>query len=196
MEKPKNVDEYISRHPKWGREIKILRELLNSLELSETIKWGSPVYTLDGSNVVGIAAFKNHMALWFYQGAFLKENTSLLHNAQEGKTKALRQIRFEVDSEFNPDLLRNYIEEAIKNQQEGKKVRFEAVKEDITPPELQKELDMNEDLGLAFHKLSPGKQREYATYIKEAKKAETKKERLGKIMPIINDGKGLNDKYR
>lgn len=196
MEKPTNVEEYIFRHPKWEREIQTLRKLLNSFELSETIKWGSPVYTLDGNNVVGIAAFKKHMALWFYQGALLKENTSLLHNAQEGKTKALRQIRFEEDSDINPDILRNYIKEAVRNQREGKKVKVEAEKELVIPQELKEALRMDGNLSSAFHKLSPGKQREYSTYIEQAKKAETKKKRLEKILPIIADGKGLNDKYR
>lgn len=196
MEKPTNVEEYISRYPKWEREIQTLRKLLNSFELSETIKWGTPVYTLEGNNVVEIAAFKKHMALWFYQGALLKENTSLLHNAQEGKTKALRQIRFEEDQEINPDLLRNYIKEAVRNQREGKKVKVKAVKELVIPQELKEALKMDENLGSAFHKLSPGRQREYSTYIEEAKKAETKKKRLEKILPMIADGKGLNDKYR
>ena len=38
--------------------------------------------------------------------------------------------------------------------------------------------------------------REYAEYIIEAKKRETKIKRIVKIIPMIVEGKGLNDKYR
>ncbi|MDT0687112.1 DUF1801 domain-containing protein [Autumnicola psychrophila] len=37
------------------------------------MKWGAPVYTLEGKNVIGLAAFKNHCAMWFFNGASLKE---------------------------------------------------------------------------------------------------------------------------
>jgi uncharacterized protein YdeI (YjbR/CyaY-like superfamily) len=44
--------------------------------------------------------------------------------------------------------------------------------------------------------LTPGKQREYAEYITEAKKDETKLKRIEKIIPMIKAGIGLNDKYK
>jgi len=47
----------------------------------------------------------------------------------------------------------------------------------------------------AFASLSPGKQREFATHIAQAKRAETKSRRLEKITPMILKGIGLNDKY-
>ena len=78
----KSVDQYIETHPSWEQELLFLREILQNTELEECIKWGAPVYALDGKNVVGMAAFKNHCALWFFNGALLKENTALLYNAQ------------------------------------------------------------------------------------------------------------------
>lgn len=104
----KNVEEYIAKHSDWGEEIRKLHEMIMSTELCESIKWGAPVYTLNGKNVVGIGAFKNHCALWFFNGALLKENTSMLVNAQEGKTKALRQIRFEKGEDLKPSVLLAY----------------------------------------------------------------------------------------
>jgi uncharacterized protein YdeI (YjbR/CyaY-like superfamily) len=44
--------------------------------------------------------------------------------------------------------------------------------------------------------MTPGKQREYAEYIAEAKQAATKERRLEKILPMIAAGGGLNDKYK
>ena len=54
-----NADEYIARHPAWQDILSTLRTLLLQTELEETIKWGTPVYTLDGKNVAAIAGFKS-----------------------------------------------------------------------------------------------------------------------------------------
>jgi uncharacterized protein YdeI (YjbR/CyaY-like superfamily) len=44
--------------------------------------------------------------------------------------------------------------------------------------------------------MTPGKQREYCEYISEAKRDATKLKRLEKIIPMIIEGVGLNDKYK
>ncbi|HEY5691381.1 MAG TPA: YdeI/OmpD-associated family protein [Cyclobacteriaceae bacterium] len=44
--------------------------------------------------------------------------------------------------------------------------------------------------------MTPFKQREYAEYINDAAKQETKARRLEKIISMISKGIGLNDKYR
>ncbi len=98
MAKIQTVEEYILAYPKWGKELKILQDLFTSYSLEESIKWGSPVYSLEGKNLFGLGAFKNHFGIWFFQGGLLQKNTSLLNNAQEGKTKAMRQIKFTQDS--------------------------------------------------------------------------------------------------
>ncbi len=88
-----SAKQYIGAHPSWEKELRKLREMILSTDVEETIKRGAPVYTVNGKNVVSIAGFRNHCSMWFYNGALLKQNTSLLENAQEGKTKALRQIK-------------------------------------------------------------------------------------------------------
>lgn len=192
----KSVDEFIVNHPNWEEELKQLREILNSTELEETVKWGGPVYTIDGKNVIGIGAFQNHCALWFYQGALLEQNTDLLINAQEGKTKALRQIRFEKGEKLPVKELKKYVAEAIKNQQNGKQIKPENDKEINIPIELETAFQKDRGLKKAFDDLSPGRQREYAHHISEAKQERTKIDRVKKISPMIKAGVGLNDKYK
>lgn len=192
----KSAEAYIEKHPYWQAELESLCELLRATELTETIKWGVPVYTFLEKNVVGIAAFKNHLALWFYQGALLKENTDLLMNAQAGKTKALRQIRFEKDDSIDMELLRNYVLEAIQNQREGKEIKPVRHQKVEIPEELHRVLDVNAKLNEAFEQLTMGKQREYCEYIATAKRETTKQSRIEKITPLILSGKGLNDQYK
>lgn len=192
----KNVDEYIQRNVEWEEEITALRKMVLSTQLEETIKWGGPVYTLRGKNVVGIGAFKNHCALWFFQGALLEENTAMLTNAQEGKTKALRQIKFEKGEELPLKDLKKYVQEAIKNQKEGKEIKPETGKEVEIPSLLNTAFENDNDLKTAFFELTAGKQRDYCEYIEDARQDSTKLSRLEKITPMIKSGVGLNDKYR
>lgn len=143
-----------------------------------------------------MVGFKNHYALWFHQGVFLKDKSSMLVNAQEGKTKAMRQWRFEEDDSIDEDLVLYYIEEAIQNCRDGKEVKVKRKVGVTIPPLLRETLKQNSKLNIAFKALTPGKQREYAEYIGEAKREETRQGRLLKITPMILEGKGLHDKYK
>lgn len=192
----KSAEEYIAKHPEWESELRELREMILTTDVEETIKWGAPVYTVDGKNVLGLAAFKHHAAIWFFQGALLRENTALLENAQEGKTKALRQVRFEKGQNIPLSQLRKYVEEAIQNQKEGKEIKPVKNKKVEVPEELLTEFSKDPELASAFKNLTPGKQREYSEYIKEAKRDSTKMSRLEKIIPMIQAGSGLHDKYK
>lgn len=91
MKKANTVEDYIVDSGPWREALGLFRELLHSTELDETIKWGMPVYTLHGKNVVGFSAFKSWAGLWFFQGVFLNDSKQVLINAQEGTTKGLRQ---------------------------------------------------------------------------------------------------------
>jgi uncharacterized protein YdeI (YjbR/CyaY-like superfamily) len=196
MKNQKTVDTYIARHPDWQKVLTTLRNIVCSTELEETVKWGMPVYTLNGKNVVGLGAFKSYAGIWFFQGAFLKDEKKVLINAQRGKTKGMRQWRFQSAGEIDKSLVRQYVEEAIENQRRGKEIKPAKPKAPKIPPELKQALAERPELKQSFEDLTPGKQREYAEYIAEAKMAETKQRRLEKIRPKILEGKGLNDKYK
>src|SRR5690606_9454669 len=109
------VDEYIADNPEWSPVLQKLRKILCSTELEETVKWGAPCYTIDGQNVVGIAALKNYVALWFHQGVFLPDPDGVLISASEGRTKALRQWRFAGEKEVVATRVKAYVRDAIAN---------------------------------------------------------------------------------
>ncbi|WP_299112691.1 DUF1801 domain-containing protein [uncultured Winogradskyella sp.] len=197
MKKVYSVEEYIEVNQHYADELSTLRNLINSTELEETVKWSAPVYTLKGKNVVGLGAFKNHFGIWFFNGVFLKDEHDLLINAQENKTKALRQMRFKTKADINETAVLAYVKEAIENQRLGREIKPERkTKAVIIPKELEAVLKTNSKLNNSFKLLTPGKQREYCEYIKEAKREATKQKRLEKITPMIINGVGLNDKYK
>jgi len=196
MKKVNSVEEYIEVHSHFGEALTLLRQIINSTELEETLKWSAPVYTLNGKNVLGLGAFKNHFGIWFFNGVFLKDEKHLLSAAQE-TTKGLRQMRFESLSEIDKNAVLSYVKEVIENQKLGKELKPEKKgKEVMIPKALNETFKTNSVLHDAFKSLTPFKQREYAEYIDTAKRAETKQSRLEKIVPMILKGIGLNDKYK
>ncbi len=195
MKKNSAVETFIESHEQWKAPLSRLRAILLSAGLEETIKWGMPVYVLEGKNIAGLAAFQFHFGIWFFQGALLKDEHNKLVNAQEGKTRAMRQLRFHSAEEIDEQVVKEYLAGAIRNQREGKEIKAPRRKPLVIPPELEHALESRPGLAESFGQLPHGKKRDYAEYISEAKRAETKAARLEKIIPMILAGKGLNDKY-
>lgn len=198
MQNAKSVEIYISGTGRWSESLVILRDVFLSSGLAETVKWGAPVYTHKGRNIASMAAFKNYIALWFYQGALLKDEAKKLVNAQEGVTKALRQWRFSNSEEIleNREIILDYIAEAVANSEQGKVIKADRQKPIEIPVELQNKFDSDYEFKVAFDMLTIGKKRDFAEYIAKAKTEITRIARLQKIIPLILSGVGLNDKYK
>ncbi|WP_425076983.1 YdeI/OmpD-associated family protein [Psychroserpens sp. S379A] len=197
MKKVHSVEEYIESNSHYGEALVVLRDIITKTELEETLKWSAPVYTLNGKNVVGLGAFKNHFGIWFFNGVFLKDEHNLLVNAQENKTKALRQMRFKSIEDIDKNLVLAYVKEAIENQKLGKEIKpTRNTKAIEIPDELNSVFKANSDLKASFDALTPGKQREYCAHIADAKREATKFSRIEKIIPMILNGVGLHDKYK
>ena len=179
----------------WENEIEQLNAIIRNTPLVETTKWGGPVYTYNNKNVLGIGGFKSYFGIWFYNGVFLKDEKKLLINANEENTKSLRQMRFNSGNEIDEKLILAYIKEAIEIEGKGLAIPKEK-KETIIPELLQKELDRNLELSSKFNSFSPYKQREFIEYITSAKQEKTQMTRLDKVISMIFEGRGLNDKYR
>ena len=190
------ADAYFEKDHPFKEEIGVLREVVMATDLEENVKWGAPVYTIDNKNVLGIMAFKGHFGLWFFNGVFLSDPENVLENAQEGKTKAMRHWKFYADDKIDKRLVLEYVQEAILNQRKGLSLKPEKKKSRTIPGLLRNALDKSPLLKEKFAGLSPYKQREYCEYIETAKQEKTKLSRLEKILPMIEQGLGINDKYR
>jgi uncharacterized protein YdeI (YjbR/CyaY-like superfamily) len=194
----KSVEDYIQNSGDWKNHLIELRQSIASTGLEEVIKWGAPVYASNNKNIVGIGAFKNFISMWFYNGVFLNDNANKLINAQEGTTKALRQWRFTYISEIskNNKLIKQYIFEAIEVEKQGKSIKPETNKKLILPTEFKTELRSNLKFNEAFQSFSIPKQREFAEFIGEAKREQTRQSRLEKTIVMTLKGEGLNDKHK
>lgn len=196
MKRYKTVDDFMASVPEgYKSTLETLRRLLNESEMDETVKWGMPTYTVNNKNVAGMGYFKSYCGLWFFQGVFLSDPGKVLVNAQEGTTQGMRQWRFTGNEKMDEDLVRVYLQEAIDNQKAGKEIKPQK-KPLVIPSELQSAFEEDHILQETFNSMGLTKRREYADYISSAKREETRKNRLQKIIPMILKGIGLNDKYR
>lgn len=189
--------EYLAENEEWQEIIIALQAIIHQTELVETIKWGMPTYTIHNKNVIGLAAFKKHTALWFHQGIFLTDPYQKLINAQKEKTKAMRHWRFTQLEEIERDaaMILAYLEEAIQNQKEGKEIKPTRTPSNkkplLIPPELQAVFDENPAVKSQFDALKLTQKRNHCKFIAQAKQAATKERRIERIIPLILAGKGI-----
>lgn len=196
MATKKTVDDYLIDVSHWQDELMAMRRILQAEKLKETMKWGMPCYSFDGKNIVGMAGFKSYFGLWFHQGVFLSDSAKVLVNAQPGKTKSLRQWRMTSARDIKPDLIKTYIAESIEHAVAGKKVPNSEPRKLNLPPILKVVLGRDAELKAAFNRFRTAQQCDFADYISSAKQDATKQKRLEKIIPLMRDGVGLNDKYK
>lgn len=180
----------------WNEELALLKSIILKTGLKETTKWGIPVFTYNGKNVVGIAGFKAFFSLWFYNGSFLEDKKQVLINASEGQTKGLRQWRFHSIKEIDEEAITAYVQEAIENEKQGKRLIPQKKEQLPIPPPLV--AIFKDDILFAerFASLSPSKQNEYIEHIESAKQEKTKLSRIDKMRPLVLNGQGLHDKYK
>jgi uncharacterized protein YdeI (YjbR/CyaY-like superfamily) len=188
------VDAYVSRAETWQEEIKKLRRIILDCDLTEELKWGTPCYSFQESNIVLIHVFKEYCALLFFKGALLKDPKGILIQ-QTKNVQAARQIRFTNVREIAKmePVLKAYVHEAIEVEKAGLKVDYKKTSEFKVPEEFQTKLDEIPVLKAAFRALTPGRQRAYLLYFAAAKQSKTRKSRIEKWTPQILKGKGIND---
>ena len=93
-------------------------------------------------------------------------------------------------------MIKSYVKAAIQIVVDGAEIKPDRNKPLEIPSELFTALSKHRSAKISFPKMTKGKQREYADYVSSAKRAETKQSRIEKILPMIVEGIGLNDKYR
>ncbi|WP_353164075.1 DUF1801 domain-containing protein [Empedobacter brevis] len=194
--KNQKAGEWTKYNGNWTEANEKIQQIVNETELVKEFKWGGDVYTFNKKNVLAFSGFKHHFALWFHNGALLTDSYNVLVNANEAKTKALRQWRFNSAEDIDVKKVKEYVLEAIRLVKEGKEIKPEKSAPKEVSGILKNTLDQDIKLFTSFKTLTPGKQKEYIEYIEEAKQEKTKISRIEKIKPLILEGKGLNDKYR
>jgi len=189
------VDAYIVKAQPFAQPILThLRELVHAHApgAEETLKWGVPHFVLNGQNLAGMAAFKDHATFGFWRD---EEVTGSPRN--KGAMGSMGRLASLADL---PDdtAMAALIAKAAALCAEGKPKRPKA--------EPKAALDLPDDLGAAlkanataqdhWEAFSPGKRRDYIEWALEAKREETRVKRIKTIVGQVAEGKDRNWKYR
>jgi uncharacterized protein YdeI (YjbR/CyaY-like superfamily) len=176
----------------WVEELVLLRRIVLETGLTEELKWGVPVYTHKGKNVVLINALKGSANIGFFKGVLLADTHKILQ--QQGNLQSDRLVKFTNTEAIIglAEVLKAYIFEAIRIEEAGLKVDFKKNPEPI-PDELTQVFDADPAFKQAFYAMTPGRQRGYIIYFSQPKQSQTRFGRIEKFKEKIFKGIGLND---
>ncbi|WP_242693328.1 DUF1801 domain-containing protein [Sabulibacter ruber] len=183
------IDTYFSNAPAFAQPIceKIRTAIANAdPELKATWKWSATVYEKAGPGLVcALAYFKQHVNLAFFQGALLEDPHGLLTSSQDAK--AMRSIKFTKAEEVNEDVLAEYIRAAtqIKAGTVAKSAERDVIE---IPEDLKQALAEGQQLE-KFEKLAYTHRKEYVRWVNEAKRTETRENRIQKTVERVAEGK-------
>ena len=196
------VDAYIEKAAPFAQPVLAhLRELMHQAcpHVNEAIKWGMPFFMQQGVVIASMAAFKQHCAFGFWG----KEMRKVL--AKDGLKASygmgsLGRISG-LDALPSDRVLLTYMSQAgglVESGQRTKSIdrpKKSAKKPVRVPPELTAALKKNKMAAKVFAEFSPSCRREYAEWIAQAKRPETKQKRVKQAVEWIAQGKQRNWKY-
>jgi uncharacterized protein YdeI (YjbR/CyaY-like superfamily) len=179
---------------KWQKEADKLRMIVLDCGLTEEMKWGKPCFTYQKKNVAIVIPLKDACAFSFFKGALLNDSKHILQKI--GQAQAGRWIKFTCRKEIAAmqSILRDYIYEALKVEESGKKVTFKKASEYAVPEELQAQLDAAPELRAAFEALTPGRRKSYIFHVAGAKLVKTRAARAERCVPMISSGRGFKER--
>jgi uncharacterized protein YdeI (YjbR/CyaY-like superfamily) len=198
--KDPRIDAYIAKSGEFARPIvSRLRKLIHAgcPEVEETLKWGHPSFSYKGI-LCGVAAFKQHCAFGFWKHALLFANNPAAQKRAEGAMGSFGRLKSLADLPADEEVIR-LVKEAARLNAEGKKPvpkpKSKEKKELIVPDYFRTALKENRKAGAAFDKFSYSHKKEYVEWLTEAKREETRKQRLATALVWLAQGKPRNWKY-
>ena len=195
MKKDRCVDAYIAGVPDFAKPI--LRELRKRVhaacpDAEETIRWGAPYFEYGGKLYAGMSAFKQHCAFGFWHPLMRDGDTSLEGMGQFGKIASVVDLPSASAFEMLAKKAMKLVDDGVRPPPKPKPAEK---KEVIVPADLAAALGRNAKACATFNAFPYGKRKEYVNWINEAKREETRVERLATTIEWLADGKALYWKY-
>lgn len=186
------IDAFIAKAQPFARPILThLREVMHRAcpGIAESIKWGRPAFLNEGRILAVLGAFKAHasLTLWKMGEAAGREEEGM---GQFGKLTSL------ADLPEDAELIR-IIQAAASVCAEAKPRPKKAPRPDLpVPEELAAALAASPEAQAVWEGFAPSHRREYSEWVGEAKRPETRAQRVAQSVAWIAEGKQRNWKYQ
>jgi uncharacterized protein YdeI (YjbR/CyaY-like superfamily) len=194
--KDPRIDAYIAKSAAFAKPIlKHLRKVVHAgcPDVEETMKWSMPHFDYKGV-LCGMAAFKQHCAFGFWKESLIlgDDKTNKSGMGSFGCIKSLADLP-------NEKTLIGYVKKAAALNAAGIKApgRTQPKKRPAieVPDYFAAALKKNAKARKTFEAFVPSKQREYLEWVTEAKREETRNERLATSIQWLAEGKPRHWKY-
>jgi len=196
--KDPRIDAYITKAATFAQPIlKHLRKVVHAgcPDVEETVKWSMPHFDYKGP-MCAMAAFKAHATFGFWKASLVFEGNKVVDEKAMGQFGCLRTV-----ADLPEDkVLIEYVRKAVALNDAGLKVPGRSKPAKKPPLEMPDDfaaaLKKNAKAGKTFHEFTPGKQREYVEWVTEAKREETRRQRLATSIEGLAEGKPYHWKYQ
>ena len=195
--KDPRIDAYIAKSADFAKPIlKHLRKVVHAgcPQVEETIKWSMPHFDYKGV-MCGMAAFKEHCAFGFWKGDLVLDRENTPEKSGMGSFGLIKSLK-DLPSERT---LIGYVKKAAALNAAGIKAPGRAQPKKRAPipvPDyFAAALNKNSKARKTFESFPPSHRREYLEWITEAKREQTRNERMATAIKWLAEGKSRNWKY-
>lgn len=196
------IDAYIADAAPFAQPIlKHLRRIVHQgcPTATETVKWSMPHFKHAGKLLCGMAAFKAHCTFGFWHQGMEKSVAAVIAGSQPAMG-GFGRITAVSDLPDEATLLR-FVREAAKLNESGEPGRPRPAttgkKNELSVPgDLAAALKKNKAAAKTFEDFRPSHRKEYIEWITEAKREETRKQRLATTLEWLAEGKSRHWKYQ
>ena len=192
----RRVDAYIKKAQPFAQPILAhLRQVVHRTvpEVEETMKWSSPHFDYKGM-FCGIAAFKAHVAFGFWKAGPMKEHlpgAGLSAAGRFGKIASMKDLPSDKELARVLKIAKQLNDDEVKAppMRKGPRPSLQA------PADLLAALAKNKKAKATFEGFAPGQQRDYISWVIEAKQPATREKRIRTAVEWMAQGKIRNWKY-
>jgi uncharacterized protein YdeI (YjbR/CyaY-like superfamily) len=200
------VDAYIQKSRPFAQPILVhLRKLIHAgcPDVEETMKWSRPFFEYRGTIICNISAFKEHCSMGFWGleiGAILRK-AGVVRDGAMGSLGRITSVK-----SLPPEKkIVEWVAQAAALIESGQERSPIAARPRVvkparavlkTPPDFNRALSRSKKAAVAFAAFSPSCRREYIEWIVEAKRPETREQRIATAVDWIAEGKQRHWKYQ
>lgn len=201
MQVPEQINLYIAEQPEWQRRIMSkLRQLIHASDetIIESWRMGAPHFEHDGA-MIGIHAFKTCVSVWFHKGASLKDPHGLFKPSEKDQEREVRKYKLTEGEAIQEKAFTDLVKQAAKLDLALSKGADDHVSNGralVVPPELEAVLRKDPTAWANWEAFSTSHKREYAEWVADGRKEETRKRRIAQALEMIRDGIAKDDKHR
>ena len=195
--KDPRVDAYIAKSADFAKPIlKHLRKIVHTgcPQVVETIKWSMPHFDYKGM-MSGMGAFKEHCVFGFWKAELILDRDKTAEKTAMGSFGCIKSL---ADLPSDKTLI-GYVKKAAALNDAGIKAPWQTKRKKkapfTVPDYFTAALKKNAKARKTFADFSPSHRREYVEWVGEAKREETRQQRLAKSIEWLSEGKPRNWKY-